>query len=1161
MRQYRSGKARLARLLTVVLTTSLLTVLSCSDETERTDKAHNLSMSFSTRAGETGTDLVPTTRLFNFHPAGPNENKFYQEVLNLKRSDNTIKANVEAGQWNMALVANPYGGTIIAPEVGTHISQQPLYKYVPTYVEGVQTTNAHELFLDNQLVSITGNTDQSITAQLNRTVARVDLIIKKTTPNFKTVSAKHKIKLRHIPSTISYTGDFLPSAAAPDTLPKGLEAPITLNAVNSSYYEGSETITFIIPAHRGAAVSGELVGVKMGVEVILERTGGTMFDKQEQISVVAECNKILQVEITVNDGLEFKTNILNWEAVDMKSDVGAGYQNWLYVKHGVNGNGLTWSDPLPSINAAITKAQVLNGMGADKKVNGILVAGGSSLVYNEGLDIPEGIKIYGGWKGTAGTELAYNNIEGPYTAPVEARNLSTHKAVINLGSNMVQLTKANAVLDGFIIQGAAAGNTNVVTVSNPAAWINAIEIKNNQNTSGTALMLSGNNTTATNILVCNNTRGVNIGAGTKLVNATIVKNNTASTFAGTLLNSVYWGNPGTPTISGTINYCAFNGTHTTMPAGTNYPIHASNNTAWIVQGSAIPGPHFTDANSNYTAVSNRSPMLGRGDEDVFTGAITGKMPLANKTDIDGNPRSYETIDIGCYESPGVLKGFEFRWNMTDVYISTKKLIVSDHPALLYDNAEGAYVEWKIEANPTGSLFTVADGSPTSGAGTGTTLGYFHFKSGATANTGNNDKLCGTVKFTSENLGVYLPEETKNVYQTPGTSKVWNEGYAGSFHRWDETGPRYISGTNSGVWIARIISGHEWIKIDGRSRPTVVDGDVEVEETFGGVVRGDGPIIFRVGMKSTLPRQDSDPRYGLISITRTVSGVTGNALFFVRQGEKADYLYGPDDDRVAPYKNSSGTVIRTEYGREFASKFTVYNMTDPQGRFNAAGQTLSNRGGGFVDYPSKGGYYFKYNDLRAFYPDTSPSGTVIGTSYQNTAWSTSREVCPEGYHTPTEPEFTHSYFLNRPLHYYRNGDADGTTFVWGRLADGYFDKYATSGSYTYGSGINKAHFGLLMYNDYNNASVFFPITGRRTTSNTIADGTSRAWYWTSSSRTYSDPGTDPAQPYKTNSDEGWATHCGNNHLGMSCTQMFKRQGGNVRCVEGNTRRAPTNVVHE
>ena len=176
-------------------------------------------------------------------------------------------------------------------------------------------------------------------------------------------------------------------------------------------------------------------------------------------------------------------------------------------------------------------------------------------------------------------------------------------------------------------------------------------------------------------------------------------------------------------------------------------------------------------------------------------------------------------------------------------------------------------------------------------------------------------------------GAISPDIELEVFQTPGTSRPWTDGYAGSFHRNSEVEERLISG----VWTARVVTGVDWIKID--THPRGYNGGI-VEEVFGGEVSERGNIIFRVGMKSTLLPGHA-PRYGLISITRD----GGAALFFVRQGEEAAYIYSP---------NSPGRTTRPPDGRPDAVKFSPYNLADPQGRFDANGVPLGKNGGGFVD---------------------------------------------------------------------------------------------------------------------------------------------------------------------------------------------------------------------
>ncbi|MDR3118698.1 MAG: hypothetical protein LBU44_04660 [Mediterranea sp.] len=1121
MIHYIARKTRLAKILMGVLSVSACLIQSCTDDTDKASVEHNFSLEFSTRAGEKTPDLVPHMRLFTSYSGAPNDNIFYQEVLNVTRSANKLSASIEAGTWNLTLVSSNTDVPLIAPAGNVGMQNLPMYKYQPT-VTGGKSSDAPEIFFQNKKTPlISQNVMNTMNVQLDRTVAKVELIVRRTTSNFKKTGS-HRILLHNIPSTVTYNGGLYPNPVRPDTLPAPLQAPIQLESTSNGYLKGTQTIEFIIPAHQGADFLNDTpvdtTKQKMNVTVELERLNGGRFVKQAVIPYVAKCNKILRVYIDVNDGVMFKTEFLPWERVAVDAELGQGYRNWLYVKKGETGNGLSWSDPLPDINTAIDKAKTL--MAKKKTVHGILVAGGPSLVYDEAFDIPANIKIYGGWEGVPNTELDPNDPKAPHTST--DRKLQTCKAHINAGTGNIWLLNEQAVLDGFILSGTGKENTAaLLTVWASTAWINAIEIKNQTLKASSALVLS--NGMGTNILVSDNSAGISVTGRAKLINATIVNNQAASLFNATVLNTIYWGNAGAVTASGTIMHSAF---QEPVPAGTSmsdiYPLHATDNTAWFTEDNTVPGPHFNTTETpdapKYFAGTNqpdRAPMLGRGDQISFDGYTTA-IPATAKKDINGQPRHHEGTDIGCFED-SKNPGFKLEWNMTALYISPKKNIESEHPVILFKNMVGAHVKW--EATIVQASQYTMDQTTASGEGNTEYMGMFKLTTTA-VNSSNTPYERGLIRM-SGNVGVYLPSKELKVYQTPGVSRVWDEGYVGSFHRWNETKERCIQGSNGGNWTAQIIRGVDWIKLDTNPRG-YNNGDVV--ETPGGSVSGTGDIIFRVGVKSQLASLTTPPRYGLIIIHR--SG--GIALFFVRQGEQPDYLYRKTDER---------NVNSSDKGRDLAEKVSPYNLTDPQGR--TASTDLGRYGGDFVHYPSQNGYFFQWNRTMSYYP----IGIIkhVPPTTNETYWNDIRDACPRGYHTPREPQFVQSIYRNKAVGAIGQ---DNSTFVYGRLADGFFDKYAKKGEKQITAASTNhlisdkqaASYGLLIYNETNNASVFFPIAGYRESNNSRIVYNDHAWYWM-------------ATPRNTFT-EAWHTHWTTNHIGMSCTVMERRDAGNVRCFKDN-----------
>ncbi|MDR2413535.1 MAG: FimB/Mfa2 family fimbrial subunit [Odoribacteraceae bacterium] len=1126
---YHQQRARAA--VAILLLWSI--VVTCGRDKNIEDE--NLSYNLVLRA--TLNEVIPDIRLFAFHKQA-NVNRFGEEILNLHRSSDKISARVKEGNWDIAMISATSSTPILLPPGGKSMEETPLYRYTPVVDPATgKSSDADEIFITREPVVISPSKESTLSARLDRNVAMVEVIIEHATANFNKAATDHRVELHRVPSTISYTGALLPNKNTPDTLTaeQFLRAPIKLqDHPTESGHLQSNVVRFLVPAHRGTDFSAanpvDTTTLKMLLTVNLQRTAGTRFIKSREIPVVARCNHVMRVRVNVNDGVSFTVELLPWSGYDIPVTVGSEYSNWLYVKRGGSGNGLSWSDPLPDVSTAISMAASLKAQSL--RVNGILVAGGTATggtatggtatgAYEESFSVPAGIKIFGGWTGTPGEELPANNPLAPYTS--SRRDLANRKAIISPRASGIVLDADSTLLDGVIIK-EVSGSVIPLLVDNVSARVNAVEVRDN-NTSGNAIIfLSG---TGTNVLVANNANNVYLDNSATLVNATIVNNTAAAIFYGKLQNSVYWGNGGTPVMNGTIQNSAFSGAK--PPAGTrNIAINAGN-TVWFSSTDTVPGPHFDLSPAAGYATSstnpNRSPLLGRGDSLLFNAAVA---TAALRTDINGRPRHNADTDIGCHEGVGSVRGFNLRWNMTSIYISTKENRESEHPAILFDNAEGAFVKWHVTVKSvTSTSFSVVQGRE-SGGGNAVHLGVFKLKSGK-ENTGNSPIVCGKIALGS-NLGNYLPSTELDVYQTPGKSAPWTNGYAGSFHRNNEVEERLVFGSNTGNWIVRIVSGLDWIKID--RHPRGYNSGI-VEETFGGILSGSGNIEFRVGMKSALP-SNASPRYGLIAIDRA----GGVALFFVRQGEAADYIYGPSD----PGRTKAPA------GRPDAAKFSPYNLTDPKGSFDKNGVLLGKRGGGFVDYPSKTGYFFKYNNTRAFYPDNTIPGTAITTAFSS-IWSAENDPCPSGYHLPSNPEFVEGYFVNEEINTEFSGGVK-TTFVWGRLADGYFDRIATPDVRECGSGPNRATEGLIIYNDYNNASVFFPMAGKRIaaeppgTSDFHAkegDGGGHYVQWTMT-RT-------PQDAVKVFTTHSYGV--GNTgHIGMSCSwnDTYKYEATSIRCVK-------------
>ena len=410
---------------------------------------------------------------------------------------------------------------------------------------------------------------------------------------------------------------------------------------------------------------------------------------------------------------------------------------------------------------------------------------------------------------------------------------------------------------------------------------------------------------------------------------------------------------------------------------------------------------------------------------------------------------------------------------------------------------------------------------------------------------------------------------------PGFQK-WLQSYVGVFHRNNEKGERVITGQHftNYPWTATVVTGADFIELS--STPSLDPGigtdnpgDPELfpvmpnqyKNENGTTVSGKGRIYFRVGMKSV--NTNGTPRYGLIRVNYQ-GGLTyrTNLEIYVRQGEDADYVWRPED--IVPASGIVGNDVLNGRSRDAARKFSPYNLTAPAFKADndVTYQQLDINGGVFVDYPTQGGAYFQWgvnhNDAtfdtyvrRAYHPTKSISlsdwftknfyAPPIWDPPTGYAYKSDGEVCPEGYHRPSDgptdvrafngpyyhanlsgtspdPEGDYSSeieysnirvsLLKIPLAgngrgndavatYPPSRELDGTRM--GFYADGFFDRRPmdSSSKTVSTNSAHKAFPGILYFNTGTYASLFLPSSGRLNNRTAAFEGINTGYYWSSS----------------------------------------------------------------
>lgn len=405
-----------------------------------------------------------------------------------------------------------------------------------------------------------------------------------------------------------------------------------------------------------------------------------------------------------------------------------------------------------------------------------------------------------------------------------------------------------------------------------------------------------------------------------------------------------------------------------------------------------------------------------------------------------------------------------------------------------------------------------------------------FNGTATARTG---QLFIASKNDEQRIRVYIEQNKIDVYTENQTIAPYT--YVGTFHRWNQTAERIIrieaiqSKTEVvGSWSATVVYGDFIVLSTSRPKDAgidpynpygestavhttdesieancqVTDGKRSVHGSIGGATPH---IYFKVGLTGKLSSPSAQPRYGLIAITYNQ---TATQFIYVRQGEAPDYLMRPHDPVVyLPINNVAGkdyiapAIRHPMNNRMYARKLSVYNMKSTS---SASGLTDSGKyGHTFVRYPSQAGDYYFQTGTSSIAQGTTgrvtglnitvvPSATAP-TYFRASEW----ETCPTGYRRiadgisagpdgwitsengrVSDSENRQSYWLF-PMKRHQNSNFSNQ--IKGYLADGYFDRRAITTVSSKKSAVqhqsrDAAFWGYLVFNPYNYASVFLPISG-------------------------------------------------------------------------------------
>ncbi len=362
--------------------------------------------------------------------------------------------------------------------------------------------------------------------------------------------------------------------------------------------------------------------------------------------------------------------------------------------------------------------------------------------------------------------------------------------------------------------------------------------------------------------------------------------------------------------------------------------------------------------------------------------------------------------------------------------------------------------------------------------------------------------------------VFLSKSDKRIklyFSQKNPEYISEDAYVGAFFKHNESQERIIRiGENNsailasiaGAWTATVLEGDDFIRLaadDGRNYSTLSSTTPSSlpagsGTTVSGVCGIGNPIAFRIGLTGTLASENSTPRFGVVVLEYTQSGVKKNHLIWVRQGQYPVSVYG-------------------------TMRWSPYNMTHPTktgGTSLTSHPTLIASQRIFTDYPSQSGFFYtwnlggEYETSRAYHPANPATASITGwITTAPLSYSSLKSPCPIGYMVPSEYYFGDQ---GSPRMMYFDDNQDVVNGAWGFYADGLFDRYAkTAGqgnsvtgtklAVYNGTTVDPAYAGYVFFNQDNYQSIFLPASGYREGASGKLTSTGTAFYGTSSSRDY------------------------------------------------------------
>lgn len=269
--------------------------------------------------------ILSNTEVYLFDGEGASRNQFNHKAVQVVYGLSQLTMPVAAGRWNVALVSadRDISSELISPARG---GERHSLKMWETKSSGGFLQGMPELrtaFMTDQHVLARQQNAVTQTVQLARNVALVKVVV--VSASGLDLGGTHRFELTNVPTTLNWNGGLYPNKNNPTVSAAPMRGEFTLrNSTTQQDSQQSDTLQFMIPAHRGTNEATDTTTSKLRFSVRLTTEGGGEYEKRDIVIPRApRANGVLLVRLTLGVGVKvgLSTRLLNWVSQSADGDV------------------------------------------------------------------------------------------------------------------------------------------------------------------------------------------------------------------------------------------------------------------------------------------------------------------------------------------------------------------------------------------------------------------------------------------------------------------------------------------------------------------------------------------------------------------------------------------------------------------------------------------------------------------------------------------------------------------------------------------------------------------------------------------------------------------------------------------------------------------------